>query len=338
MVSYDVVAMYPSIPQERALTAINNKLTNDRELHLRTNLTPNEIIELLKMCLGETYFVFNKQLYIQVKGLTIGAATSGFAADIVMEVVETTALATFANPPSFWGRFVDDVFANPNIIFKDLFLEHLNAQDEHLKWTSEEEKDKQLPYVDVRSHRQPDGTLKFNIYRKPTHTDQYLHFSSNHHISQKLAVGKTLLRRADVLITDDEDKTREEQHVRKALNRCGYPNWAVQRSKEKEKKEIVKDDDETDSIGRIFIPYVKHTSERIAREFRNLGAGVIYLPTTKIKDHLCSTSKDTVPDMDKANAIYKVDLPCETKPEPKDENYVGETAHTVLNTECMSTT
>ena len=91
----------------------------------------------------------------------------------------------------------------------------------------------------------------------------------------------------------------------------------------------MKDDDETDSIGRIFIPYVKHTSERIAREFRNLGAEVIYLPTTKIKDHLCSTGKDTVPDMDKANAIYKVDLPCETKHAKKDENYVGETAHAV---------
>merc|ERR1712048_719405 len=149
---------------------------------------------------------FNKQLYIQVKGLAIGAATSGFAADIVMEVVETTALATFVNPPSFWGRFVDDVFSNPNINFKDLFLEHLNAQDEHLKWTSEEEKEKRLPYVDVESHRQPDGTLKFDIYRKPTHTDQYLNFSSNHHISQKLAVGKTLLRRADVFITEEDDR------------------------------------------------------------------------------------------------------------------------------------
>ena len=328
LVSYDVVAMYPSIPQDRAITAINHKLVNDPELSQRTKMTPTEIIELLRMCLGGTYFVFNQQLYIQIRGLAIGASTSGFAADIVMEQVETTALATFINPPSFWARFVDDVYSNPKKKIKDLFLAHLNAQDEHLKWTAEEEKEKQLPYVDVRTMRQPDGTLKFDVYRKPTHTDQYLNFGSNHHMSQKLAVGKTLLRRADVLITEENDKLKEEAHVRKALNKCGYPNWAVQRKKEKEKKPpLEKDKDKTESIGRIFIPYVKHTSERIAREFRTLGAEVIYLPTTKIKDHLCSSSKDRVPEMDKAGVCYKIDIKCDTKPEPTHEDYIGETVH-----------
>jgi len=43
-----------------------------------------------------------------VKGLAIGASTSGFVADIYMEKIETGALATFINPPSLWCRFVDD--------------------------------------------------------------------------------------------------------------------------------------------------------------------------------------------------------------------------------------
>ena len=128
-----------------------------------------------------------------------------------------------------------------------------------------------------------------------------------------------------MLITDDEDREREEAHVKKALQKCGYPNWAIQRKKETAKpKETKPKSSEEESVGRICIPYIPHTSERIAREFRKLGAEVIYLPTQKLKNILCPSSKDQVPDMDKAGVNYKVNLLCK-KPIPEKENYVGET-------------
>ena len=49
------------------------------------------------------------------------------------------------------------------------------------------------------------------------------------------------------------------------------------------------------------------------------------MPTQKLKDVLCSSAKDKVPDLDKAEVIYKVDMKCDIDRDPTDENYVGET-------------
>ena len=279
--------------------------------------------------MGEVYFVFNRKLYVQIKGLAIGYSSSGFTADIFMEVIENNALRTFVNPPSFRARLVDDVYSNPKTLTKDSFLVHLKGQDPSIDWTSEEERENTLPYIDTRTHRNPDGSLSLTVYRKPTHTDQYLNFQSNHHISHKLSVPKTLLHRADTVITDENDMPAEEKHIEKALGKCGYPPWSIKRKKKLSEQELAekqkKKKEESKSIGRIFIPYIKNTSEKIARELRKHNAEVIYMPTQKLKDVLCSSAKDKVPDLDKAEVIYKVDMKCYIDRDPTDENYVGET-------------
>ena len=53
-----------------------------------------------------------------------------------------------------------------------------------------------LPFLDTLVTIQPDNTLSTSVYRKPTHTDQYLHWDSNHHITAKHSVYNTLAHRA----------------------------------------------------------------------------------------------------------------------------------------------
>ncbi|XP_066288338.1 uncharacterized protein [Branchiostoma lanceolatum] len=65
------------------------------------------------------------------------------------------------------------------------------------------------------------GNLQFEVYRKPTHTDQYLAFDSHHPLEHKLAVIKT----QDNVITSDEAKTYGHRHLRAALAKCGYQDW-----------------------------------------------------------------------------------------------------------------
>ena len=103
LVSYDIVAMYPSIPQEKALDMVYQKLINDDTLQEKTKITPRDIIELLKICVSEVYFVFNRKLYMQIRGLAIGYSTSGFTADIFMETIETNALRTFVTHHPYGG-------------------------------------------------------------------------------------------------------------------------------------------------------------------------------------------------------------------------------------------
>ena len=88
-----------------------------------------------------------------------------------------------------------------------------------------------LPMLDTLSCRTEDGSLDVRVYRKKTHTDQYLDFRSNHPLHHKLGVVRTLLDRNDAITSKQSDKEKEEEHVRKALSRCGYPKWAMERVK-----------------------------------------------------------------------------------------------------------
>ena len=58
-----------------------------------------------------------------------------------------------------------------------------------------------IPFLDVRITKRPDATLSHQVYRKPTHTEQYLHVDPHHHPAQKLGVIKTLATR-DLKISD----------------------------------------------------------------------------------------------------------------------------------------
>ena len=324
MVSFDVVALYPSIPQEEAISLVRHHLEQDLELRDKTKMTPNEVIELFEICVNYTYFVFNKKLYAQVEGLAIGASTSGFAADIFMERIEKNALSSIAHPPKIWCRFVDDTFTIILIIIYVALLDALNSQHHRIKVTSEIQTENKLSFLEVMTQIQIDRSLKFTIFRKKTHTDQYLHFNSNHHMSQKLGIPKTLNRRADMLVTDDNEQEKEKNYVERALKRCGYPKWATDKAKKKKPLEEVKpknpDDPYEGPIGYAQIPYIKHLSEKLGKLFKKHDVRPIYIPTRNIKSIVCNKIKDKVPDMDKTGVIYYIDCKKHIR-----TDYTGET-------------
>jgi hypothetical protein len=117
--------------------------------------------------------------------------------------------------------------------------------------------------MDTHNKRQEDGTINTAIYRNPTHTNQYLDFESNHHMSHKLSVvPKTLLKRADTLITQEEDIRKEEETVKEALKICGYPDWSIKRKKDRNNEPKKNEGEEVENKTRIFLPYIKNLSEK----------------------------------------------------------------------------
>ena len=56
-------------------------------------------------------------------------------------------------------------------------------------------------------------SITVKVYRKPTH-DQYLIWESNHHLEHKRSVVKSLLRRADHLVSDPSDRELREDKTR----------------------------------------------------------------------------------------------------------------------------
>ena len=103
--------------------------------------------------------------------------------------------------------------------------EFLNELDDshNIKFTYEVEQGSQLTFLDLLLNRTENGGLKLQIYRKPTHTDQYLNFSSHHPIEHKLSVVRTLLERSQCLVTEIEDRKQDYIvfHVEEALRHAG---------------------------------------------------------------------------------------------------------------------
>ena len=64
--SYDVSALFTSVPIESAITIIRNKLELDPELHQRTTMKVEHITSLLEFCLKTTYFQFQGRFYEQL--------------------------------------------------------------------------------------------------------------------------------------------------------------------------------------------------------------------------------------------------------------------------------
>ena len=94
MVSYDVEALFTSVPVESAISIIKKHLEEDKDLHNKTAMTVNQISCLLEICLNTTYFTFQGKMYEQVKEAALGSPISPIMANLFMEDLETKALAT----------------------------------------------------------------------------------------------------------------------------------------------------------------------------------------------------------------------------------------------------
>jgi len=82
-------------------------------------------------------------------------------------------------------------------------------------------------FFDTCLHVNEDGPTKVTVYRKTTYIDQHLYFHSNHHLQHERAVVHTLLLRAQALVSEEDDKVKEIQHLKQALKANNYLDWML---------------------------------------------------------------------------------------------------------------
>ena len=123
---------------------------------------------------------------------------------------------------------MDDTFVIHKEANKQGFLQHINSVDPAIKFTVEDNKeDGSIPFLDTIVKPEVNGSLSITVYRKPTHTDQYLQWDSHHNLSAKFIVINTLSHKAKTVCSIPELLKQEQEHLRKALTHCKYPKWAL---------------------------------------------------------------------------------------------------------------
>ena len=132
------------------------------------------------------------------------------------------------------------------------------------------ESDGELPVLDTLPKRKPDETISVLVYRKPTHTDQYFNYNSNHPAKTKDAVVSSLFRRAKDIISDKDDLEKENERIVKVLCDNDFKKSDITKVKEKmdRPRNDQRSDDAADNEQKfISLPYIKGTSETLKRIF-----------------------------------------------------------------------
>ena len=234
---------------------------------------------------------------------------------------------------------MDDTFFIHKEANKQGFLQHINSVDPAIKFTVEDNKeDGSIPFLDTIVKLEADGTLSITVYRKPTHTEQYLQWDSHHHPSAKFSVIHTLSHRTKTVCSKPVLFQQEKYYLRRAFTKCKYPKWALDKMEKRLNRSTSEVIDGANNQGttvalgatngvstkgHIVIPYTQGLCESIKKICGRYGIQTHSKGGKAIKKLLVSP-KDKDPMVNQSSAIYWYqcgNLGCE-------EEYIGETSRT----------
>ena len=148
----------------------------------------------------------------------MGGLASSTTAEIYMQARKHTAISSALHSQKVLEQLVDDVYSILKRTHLEKLFHHINNLHQNIKFTMEEESNGELAFLDTLLKRN-NGEISVLVYRKPTHTDQYLHYSSHHQTSCKESVVSSLFNRAYSIITNKDDLHKENARIKQVLKR-----------------------------------------------------------------------------------------------------------------------
>jgi hypothetical protein len=176
-------------------------------------------------------------------------------------------------------RYVDDII----IIYNDSdtnlnnVLNLFNDLSPNLKFTVETEIDKKLNYLDLTITRNQDN-LKFNIYRKPTTTDNVIPNDSCHPNEQKMASFRHFISRMNSYSLDKTDRTKELNTIKHIAHKNKYNSTIIDTLNDHFNNRKVKTK-ETHNTKWATFSYIGKETNSITKLFTNSDVKIAY--TTK---------------------------------------------------------
>jgi hypothetical protein len=191
MISFDVVSLFTTVPVDDVLEFLRGQL-----LQHALSLPISVILQLIRLCVVDTCFVFNDKYYKQKFGMQMGNCLSPVLANVYMEYFESRLAHNIMPDNSYWFRYVDDVFS---LVHKDidinLCINQLNNVSPSIKFTYEIENENTLPFLDILVTRNDNG-FTFKVYRKSTNNYLIINAHSHHEYSVKISALRAMFLRA----------------------------------------------------------------------------------------------------------------------------------------------
>lgn len=179
-------------------------------------------------------------------------------------------------------RYVDDCLVIASSIEAVNLYNYLNNNvHSNIKFTIETNINNELPFLDMLL-KIIDGRVYTSVYRKPTHTDRYLNYKSNHPPHVKNGVIKNLVHRASL----HGSSFQEIENIKKAMIANDFPPKRVDRivNRYSSQNNLIRPTRQPlDSNFRVTIPYYKGLSEKIQAMLRKHGIKTFYKGSTKLR-------------------------------------------------------
>ena len=320
-VSYDVIALYPSIPIKKATTVILEIIRNDfDDFKTRTPLGLIHIGKLINLCMENSYFLWNGRIHKLVDSGPIGLSLMVILAEGFLQVLEHNAIqVALSKPipiaPITHHRYVDDSHDRFNVREEgEEFLKILNTQEPRIQYTAEyEDQQKCLNFLDCSLTNNGKGKYETKVHRKSAITNVQIKPTSNHDDNIKYGVFKGFLHRAKQICSDayleEEikflvDVFTENGYERKTLERIVTLNRQP-RNTTPDNRKIVS------------LPYIPSIGNKLKQVYAKAGLKVVYKSGRNLQSILSNRNKPKLP----ANSYpgcYRVPCKCSG-------NYIGET-------------
>lgn len=232
-VSYDIESLYTSIPHKVAMASLQfhlNKFT------IFSQDLKEYIMSVTNFLMTHNYFCFDKEFYIQTRGVSMGAKYSPSLANLTMAYWEEIYLYSNENPfvkqIIWYGRYIDDLLLvwGGDIPAIQEFADYLNNNPFNLRFVLSAH-GQEISFLDLNLkgiHGQP---VISSTFRKPTAGNTILHYNSSHpkHTLKAIPVGE--LTRAKRNCTDPAQYEIEETQICSRLSTRGYPSWVLNQAK-----------------------------------------------------------------------------------------------------------
>ena len=249
LLSCDIKALYPSIPKELGLEALEYWIERCGEQAIDSRFSKEFILELAEFVLTNNYLEYDEKMYQQKIGTSMGSIFAPTYSQLTVGYLEETKLFPVLLPSKFdaettqaiidyFYRFMDDgTTLFPADVDEDVFLELINSMHPSIQYTMERAETfiengslvQKLVFLSLTIFLDDEGNIWTDVYYKPTNTHDYLHFNSHHPDHIKKNIPHVLSKRIMVLSTKEESVRNNLLDLRKWLRQCGYPDTLIDR-------------------------------------------------------------------------------------------------------------